>query len=155
MYEPDGASALTKPRSKAAVIKEASGYEVARESSPDPGQYDGHLKEFGHDERQMTLGGKWVWKPNDGPAPGQYETEGAVVAVKPRGKSAIIREDSGFKVPREIEPAPGQYDGHLKEFGASLNNVTFGAKHKFVPDSNPAAGQYEIESAAGLTKPRA
>ena len=33
--------------------------------------------------------------------------------------------------------------------------MTFGGKYKPVVDSNPAVGQYEPDSAHGLTKPRA
>ena len=47
------------PRSKAAHIKDEGGYRVPRENGPDPGQYDGHLKEFGYNEKNMTIGGKY------------------------------------------------------------------------------------------------
>ena len=36
-YDPEGAVSLTKVRSKAAIIREDSGYKVARESAPSPG----------------------------------------------------------------------------------------------------------------------
>jgi len=36
---------------------------------------------------------------------------------------------------------PGQYDGHLKPFGADINTkVTMGNKYKFVPKEGPAPG---------------
>ena len=91
----------------------------------------------------MTLGGKYKWKPDENPAPGQYECAGAVAAVKPRSKAAIIREKDEYQVPRENSPAPGQYDSHLKDFGTNDRKMTLGGKYKWKPDENPAAGQYE------------
>jgi hypothetical protein len=153
-YEPEGAAAVVKPRSKAAIIKEESGYRVPRENAPDPGQYDGHLKTFGYNERNMTIGGKYKFVPDSNPAPGQYEPEGAVGVTKPRTQAAIIKEENGYRVPREQSPDPGQYDAHLKTFGYNERNMTIGGKYKFVPDSNPAPGQYEPEGALGVTMPR-
>ena len=59
--------------------------------------------------------------------------------MKPRSYAAVIKEESGYKVPRENAPAPGQYDGHIKPFGkadfeACERNMTIGGKYKFVPD---------------------
>jgi hypothetical protein len=106
-YDPEGAVAVTKARSKAAIIREDEGYKVPREASPDPGQYDSHLKAFGQNDKNMTIGGKYKWVPDSNPAPGQYEPEGAIGITKARSKAALIREDAGYKVPREASPSPG------------------------------------------------
>ena len=97
----------------------------------------------------MTLGGKYEWKADSNPAPGQYEPEGAVGQVKPRSKAALIREETGYKVPREPSPDAGMYDGHIKPFGANDKQMTLGGKYKWSADSNPAPGQYEPEGAVG------
>ena len=101
-------------RSQAALIREETGYQVPREVEPSPGQYDGHLTEFGKSDKKMTIGGKYKHTYDANPAPGQYEPEGAVGVTKPRSKAALIREETGYKVERGNEPDPGQYDGHLK-----------------------------------------
>jgi hypothetical protein len=90
----------------------------------------------------MTIGGKYKHTYDANPAPGQYEPEGAVGQTKPRSKAAIIKDESGYKVERGNEPDPGQYDGHLKEFGHNDKRMTIGGKYVWVPDSNPAPGQY-------------
>jgi hypothetical protein len=77
-----------------------------------------------------------------------------VSQTKARSRAAIIQEDSGYKVPKEASPSPGQYDGHLTEFAANSKNMTIGGKYKWVPDSNPAPGQYDPEVAVSLTKAR-
>ena len=90
---------------------------MPRENAPDPGQYDSHLTPFGHNEKQMTIGGKYKFVPDSNPAPGQYEPEGAVGVTKPRSYAAVIKEENGYRVPRENSPDPGQYDAHLRPFG--------------------------------------
>lgn len=101
---------------------------MPRESSPDPGQYDGHIKPFGANDKSMTIGKKYQWKADSNPAPGQYEPEGAVSITKARSQAAIIQEETGYKVPRESSPDPGQYDGHIKAFGQNERNMTIGKK---------------------------
>ena len=44
----------------------------------------------------MTLGGKYVWKANENPGPGMYESESATALTKPRIRDAIIKEDSDY-----------------------------------------------------------
>lgn len=87
----------------------------------------------------MTLGGKYKHAPDSNPAPGQYDLDGTR-KVKPRSKAAVIRPDTGHRVPKEPSPDPGYYDGHIKPFGHSEKNMTMGGKYKFVPDKNPAPG---------------
>ena len=72
-----------------------------------PGQYDGHLRDFGHSDKKMTIGGKYKWVPDSNPAPGQYDPEGAVGVTKPKSTAALIKEETGYQVPRENLPDPG------------------------------------------------
>ena len=92
----------------------------------------------------MTIGGKYKFVADSNPAPGQYSPSHSL--VKSTSKMAIIREDAGYKVPREAAPAPGQYDSHLQPFGTNDRQMTIGGKYKFVTDSNPAPGQYDPSS---------
>lgn len=118
---------MTKARSKAAIIQEETGYKVPREASPSPGQYDGHIKAFGSNDKNMTIQGKYKWVPDSNPAPGQYEPSQSL--IKSKSKAAIIVEESGYKVPKESGPAPGEYDSHLTAFGASDKTMTIGKKY--------------------------
>lgn len=86
----------------------------------------------------MTIGGKYKWVPDSNPAPGQYEPEHG--HTKPKSTAALIKEETGYQVPRENSPDPGQYDGHLREFGYSEKKMTIGGKYKWQADSNPAPG---------------
>ena len=87
----------------------------------------------------MTIFGKYKTKYPDTPGPGIYEPESATGLVKPRSQAAMIKEENGYRVPRENSPDPGQYDGHIKPFGkadfeACETKMTIGGKYKFVPD---------------------
>ena len=106
-YEPEGALSHTKPRSKAALIKEETGYQVPRENPPDPGQYDGHIKPFGESPQRMTIGGKYKQTYDANPAPGQYDHDSHVAHTKARSQAALIKEETGYQVPRELGPEPG------------------------------------------------
>ena len=89
---------------------------------------------MGSGMNNVDFGNKYKFKPDSNPAPGQYQPEGAVGMTKPRSYAAVIKEESGYKVPRENAPDPGQYDAHLRPMGSGMNNVDFGNKYKFVPD---------------------
>jgi hypothetical protein len=53
---------------------------------------------------KITFGGKHKWKPDDNPAVGSYNPS----PIKPRVKSALIREDVyPYKRPKERVPSPG------------------------------------------------
>ena len=139
-YEPEGSVNQTKPKSQAAIIREETGYKVPREIGPDPGAYDGHLTKFGESPQKMTIGGKYKHTYDANPAPGSYDPEGAIGMTKPKSTAALIKEETGYKVPRENSPDPGQYDGHLREFGYSEKKMTIGGKYKHTYDANPAPG---------------
>jgi len=54
----------------------------------------------------MTIGGKYVWKPDSNPAVGQYDPD--LTHVKPKIPAATIKEDgSSYRRPKEQLPAPG------------------------------------------------
>ena len=57
-----------------------------------------------------------------------------------------------FRLPSEIYPAPGEYDGHLKPIGADLNKISMGSKYEFKADTNPGPGYYEPSNADEIVK---
>ena len=99
---------MTKARSKAAIIVKEETYKMPREQLPAPGQYDGHIKEFGSESNNITIGGKYKWVPDSNPAPGQYEPNAEV--VKPRVKSAKIAPDSPSRNVGNNDPGPSPAD---------------------------------------------
>ena len=66
-----------------------------------------------------------------------------------RSQSAMIRtEVHSFRRPKENNPAPGNYDGHLTAFGADIKtNIGMGAKYVTKYDKNPPIGAYDIDEA--------
>lgn len=64
-----------------------------------------------------------------------YEIDRSKDLVSPTVRSAMIRKDqNSFRRPKETNPDPGQYDGHLQPFGADAGNITLGGKYKWKPD---------------------
>ena len=58
-----------------------------------------------------------------------------------------------FARPEEYKPGPGQYDEHLKDFGADdTRKMTLGGKYKWKPNDNPPPGLYEADKAADATR---
>jgi hypothetical protein len=96
----------------------------------------------------MDFGNKYVFKPDRNPAPGQYNIESGHNMSKAASKSAHIREEtSPHRRAPDYTPGPGHVDGHLTAFGSDVNrNITMGSKYEFKPNSNPAPGQYNIDS---------
>ncbi len=93
----------------------------------------------------MTIGGKYKWKPDSNPPVGAYDVDQAIIQTKPTIPSAIITKNLFQKKAPEQSPAPGEYDGHLKDFGYNTKNMTIGGKYVWKPDSNPPVGAYNIE----------
>ena len=159
-YNPDRAASVTKPRSRMAhLTKETSPYRRPKESSPDPGQYDGHLRPFSQDNKlpNVSFGSKYEFKPNNNPPPGLYNSERADSHTKSRSPSAHIREAVyPHRRPADSSPDPGQYDRHLKAFGEEVHNkMQFGGKYEFKVDGNPPPGYYkDVAKADGLVYPR-
>lgn len=72
LYEPGDSQ--TKPRVPDPLIREeVMPYRRPKERSPDPGQYDKHLTEFGSGLKNVTFGDKYKFVPKEGPSPGQYD----------------------------------------------------------------------------------
>ena len=57
------------------------------------------------------MGGKHKHNYNVNPAPGQYDPEGAASQTKPKSTAAIIKEESGYSVPKEVAPDAGTVGG--------------------------------------------
>ena len=61
----------TKFQNKSVIIRE----DIVKqrrpaESNPGPGQYDSHLTAMGSDLKGITMGAKYIFKPDSNPAPG-------------------------------------------------------------------------------------
>ena len=62
------------------------------------------------------MGSKYEFKPDSNPPVGGYDpsTGYGMSSTMKRSRSALIRtEVHSFRRPRESNPAPGHYDGHL------------------------------------------
>ena len=155
-YNIDSAKELVSSRSKAALIKEeVSPYRRPKEQSPDPGQYDSHLKPFGSElKHSASMGSKYVFKPDSNPPVGAYNIDSAKELVSSRSQAAVIKEEvSPYRRPKEQSPDPGQYDSHLKPFGSDVKgNPGMGSKYVFKPDSNPPVGGYDVERGESALK---
>ena len=119
-YEPTKADEITKTKSQTAIIKPPNEFRLPAETSPAPGEYDGHLKPIGADLKKITMGSKYEFKAGMNPGPGYYEPTKADEITKTKSQTAIIRPPNEFRLPAETSPAPGEYDGHLKPIGADL-----------------------------------
>lgn len=94
-YDPEGATALVKPKTKGAIIVRDSQFKLQKDLNPEPGRYDGHIKPFGKNDRNMTLGGKYKHHYDTNPAPGQYEVDTNL--TKPKSTAAKIVQGARFK----------------------------------------------------------
>lgn len=87
------------------------------------------------------MGGKYKSTYDANPAPGQYDPEGAVGVTKPKSSAAIIREETGYQVPREVAPDGGQYDySNMYAFGTQTKGVLMGERLKVPVDYTPGPG---------------
>lgn len=115
-YDPETGVNMTKPRNPSTFIKEDIGIKLQRDKNPEAGMYDPH-KPFGSDMQNIDFGCKYEFIPDQNPSPGYYDPRDT--QTKEKASSAIIpyeRKKDPFKAARG-QPGPGQYDGHLKEFG--------------------------------------
>ena len=145
----------TKTRS-AHIRGETSPYRRPKQQNPDPGLYDGHLTAFGADiKTNIGMGSKYEFKPDKNPPVGAYDPNSgyAMSSTSKRARSAHIRgEVHSFRRPKEQNPDPGHYDGHLTSFGAEINTkVTMGSKYEFKPDKNPPVGAYDPTSGIAMS----
>jgi len=94
-YDVDAADKVTKATTRGATIKEPSNlYRRPAENQPDPGSYaPKDLNMMGKGMKNVTMGSKYEFKPNKGPAPGQYDADKAIAVTKPKTRGAVIRED--------------------------------------------------------------
>ena len=60
---------------------------------------------------------------DNNPGPGAYNQHKADGIVKAKAPSASMNQGmSRSKTVKEITPAPGAYDGHIKPFASNLNS---------------------------------
>ena len=85
-----------------------------QKSNPGPGAYTNNVKGFATDCQKVSIRGKQKEKERDKtPAPGQYESNYAV--VKEKTPSHVIGKDKRLKYFNDSEkPGPGQYDSPSK-----------------------------------------
>ena len=101
----------------------------------------------------VDFGRKYEFKVDSNPVPGQYNTESSV--VKTKSVAATIRQPtSSYRRPQEASPEPGQYQSKTITMGDNMKGIDMGKKYEFKPDTNPAPGQYNIESGVSMTKER-
>jgi len=87
-YEVDSPQTLSKSQSTF-IRKEYVPNKRAPEPTPEP--YDGHLKSFGSDAKgAYDFGNKYVFKVNDVPPPGFYDTSAGDSILKSKSQSALI-----------------------------------------------------------------
>ena len=116
-YEPTKADEITKTKSQTAIIKPPNEFRLPAETSPAPGEYDGHLKPIGADLQKITMGSKYEFKIDNNPPVGTYETD--VSVIKPKISCFKFNEKvSDYKRPFEYSPEPGQYEDSFSKFGA-------------------------------------
>ena len=143
-YNVDQGLSLTKSRSSTALFKESKRRELSgtRPDQPSvgPGTYNPH-KQFGHNDRQFTMGKPYEFKPDKNPPPGLYDLEKAWNQVTPRTAAPIVRKEVGRNKKMEVTPDAGQYEP-MRPFGYNDKKMTMGTKYKWKPDSNPHPAYY-------------
>ena len=129
--------------------------EFKRQPEPTPEPYSGHLKPFASDLRKVVdiqNSSKYLFKPNDTPAPGSYDADESIRKMLFKSPSAVIVKDSSSSPLRELHTAqsssPDPYTGHIKPFGADSRNIVFaGNVSPPKPDNNPGPGAYDFNAA--------
>lgn len=102
----------------------------------------------------MTLGGKYKWKPNENPAPGQYDPEDGNKLTKPSSRAFQYKQDQARVRNPEVSPDAGEYDPDTGFGGQDNRKMTLGGKYKWKPNDNPPPGLYEPDAADGQIKAR-
>lgn len=90
------------------------------------------------------MGGKYKWKADDNPPVGGYDLESSFNVIYPQNRSVIIKKETcPYRRPKETNPEPGQYDGHLDKFGSKTKSFTIGEKKPATYNQNPGPGYYD------------
>lgn len=137
-----GKKRKSKPKGKMMSLKEyREQMRIAEMAHQGPGAHDAH-KPFAAELNHMTIGGKYKHKYDATGGPGHYKPESASKHTKPRSRAAYIADDDGRQTRAVVEdaPAPGQYDGHITEFGWSPQKMTLGGKYAFKASDGPGPG---------------
>ena len=91
----------------------------------------------------IIIGGKYEDKPNNNPAPGQYESHNSILVTKTKSVAAHIAPPKNNSPNRTLAVRESGPDTSIdyKPFGSELKNkVDFGRKYEFKPSNNPAPG---------------
>ena len=128
------------------------------ESVAEPYDYD---KPFGSNVKgNVDMGRKYESKPNNNPAPGQYDVDHSIDAIKPKVKCSANMNIStyGDQSPArnlnmvKTSGADQVYDSHLTAFGSDLGKVYMGIRYKDQVNNYPGPGYYDPEQAESQTK---
>ena len=125
-------------------MTKTSTYQKPQEHVPEPGQYDGAVKNFGSDTKKFTIGGKYQHKYDPNLGPGYYNGDMALKSTLTRSQSAVIRQPQ-FKA-RPAEPGPEADTAHIKNFGEGLKGVDFGRKYEFKVSDTPGPTKYNPDN---------
>ena len=82
----------------------------------------------------MTWQGKYEFKADSNPPPGFYDPNDSQIRTSSPFAKMTLEKKKDSTAELKSQPGPGQYTGHLKKFGAKMNNINFGSKHNFKPD---------------------
>lgn len=92
----------------------------------------------------MSLGGKYIWKPDENPPVGAYNYDAAFNHTKSKSVAAVIKGPvSPYRRPKDSDPDPGQYNASTHK-DWEIKPMTMGTKYKWKPDSNPPVGGYDV-----------
>ena len=121
LYEVDtGIDAIKPTNPYYSQSQEKRMKKVKFDESPDAGMYDPH-KGFGSDGPNITMGSPFKFSPSDTPGPGTYEADLSIEKIKPTNRSFSINKPL-YTIKRVGDNPPHVYDGHLKPFGADVND---------------------------------
>ena len=124
IYDVDRGIGLTSSKSRSTIIKE-DGMKQKRpkDKSPDPGQYDQHLKPFGSEVRpSVSMGSKFEFKADSNPPVGGYDvmydqtlSRSKGVYIEPEAERIHMFTDTSFNMKTATNKSG------LGNYGASVN----------------------------------
>lgn len=163
-YDVDTAYKIIKPKgyepyiAKSPERKLADNFVMTKlESAQDPGKYaDCYQKPFGASAKPMVyVNSKTKFKVNDNPTFNMYEAYKADEIIKPRIKSAFIRENIvQQKRKPDRSPEPGSYEAKSCFGSEAKPNVYNCSKYVTKFNDNPPVGAYDVDKATEIVKSR-
>ena len=111
-------------------------------------------KDFGTQvHNKMHFGGKYVWKPDKNPGPGNYQTNDK--AIRPSKQSAVSfsKSEKGDRLGKasflgtsmKNNPGAADYQNVKESISIKMKKMTIFGKYKEKANKNPAPGFYKSE----------